>query len=148
MSTLERAIAIAAAAHAGQVDKAGAPYIDHPAVPRARYLSELDKVPEDLSNYVLKPLFSFAGSGVKVDVTDADYHSLEAGLRSAAQDTGGLYVKTNDFPEAALRRVRAALSGHYVLTFDPPPGRRGSHSFRLTLPGRRGTVISRTGYAD
>lgn len=30
MSTLERAIAIAATAHAGQVDKAGAPYILHP----------------------------------------------------------------------------------------------------------------------
>jgi len=30
MSTLERAIEIAAAAHAGQVDKAGQPYILHP----------------------------------------------------------------------------------------------------------------------
>lgn len=30
MSTLERAIAIAAAAHAGQLDKAGRPYILHP----------------------------------------------------------------------------------------------------------------------
>ena len=30
MATLERAIAIAAAAHAGQVDKAQAPYILHP----------------------------------------------------------------------------------------------------------------------
>lgn len=30
MSTLERAIAIAAKAHEGQVDKAGAPYILHP----------------------------------------------------------------------------------------------------------------------
>ncbi len=48
------------------------PYIDHPAVPRARYLSELDAAPEDLSGFVLKPLFSFAGSGVKVDVTAAD----------------------------------------------------------------------------
>ena len=30
MATLERAIAIAAKAHAGQVDKAGAAYILHP----------------------------------------------------------------------------------------------------------------------
>jgi GTP diphosphokinase / guanosine-3',5'-bis(diphosphate) 3'-diphosphatase len=30
MSTVERAIAIAAAAHAGQIDKAGQPYILHP----------------------------------------------------------------------------------------------------------------------
>jgi GTP diphosphokinase / guanosine-3',5'-bis(diphosphate) 3'-diphosphatase len=30
MSTLERAIIIAAEAHAGQVDKVGAPYVQHP----------------------------------------------------------------------------------------------------------------------
>lgn len=30
MSTLRRAIEIATQAHAGQIDKAGAPYIDHP----------------------------------------------------------------------------------------------------------------------
>jgi hypothetical protein len=48
------------------------PYIDHPAVPRARYISELDTIPDDLSRYVLKPLFSFAGTGVRVDVTRED----------------------------------------------------------------------------
>jgi hypothetical protein len=58
------------------------PYVDHPAVPRARYVSELDKVPEDLDRFVLKPLFSFAGAGVKVDVTEADLASIQSADRS------------------------------------------------------------------
>ncbi|MHB8879766.1 MAG: hypothetical protein ACYC8T_39260 [Myxococcaceae bacterium] len=45
------------------------PFINHPSVPRARFLSELKELPEDLSRYVLKPLFSFAGAGVVIDVT-------------------------------------------------------------------------------
>lgn len=57
------------------------PFIDHPAVPRARYLSDLDKTPEDLSRYVLKPLFSFAGSGVNVDPTPADLAAVPEGQR-------------------------------------------------------------------
>jgi hypothetical protein len=48
------------------------PYIDHPAVPRARYLSDITEPPRDLERYVLKPLFSFAGAGVIVDVTPED----------------------------------------------------------------------------
>jgi (p)ppGpp synthase/HD superfamily hydrolase len=42
MSTLERAIVIAAEAHAGQVDKAGAPYVLHPLRMMLR-VSSLDK---------------------------------------------------------------------------------------------------------
>jgi hypothetical protein len=57
------------------------PYIDHPAVPRARYVSELDRVPDDLERFVLKPLFSFAGSGVKVDVTAGDIDAIPAAER-------------------------------------------------------------------
>ncbi|MFT3773187.1 MAG: hypothetical protein QM820_48025 [Minicystis sp.] len=52
------------------------PYINHPAVPRARYVSDLDRIPDDLERYVLKPLFSFAGSGVKVDPTRADIENI------------------------------------------------------------------------
>ena len=48
------------------------PLLDHPAVPKATPLSLLKEVPADLENYVLKPLFSYAGAGVKVDVTPAD----------------------------------------------------------------------------
>jgi (p)ppGpp synthase/HD superfamily hydrolase len=52
--TLERAIAIAAVAHEGQVDKAGAPYILHPlrmmlavTTPEARMAAVLHDVVED-----------------------------------------------------------------------------------------------------
>ncbi len=49
------------------------PFVRHAAVPRARTLREIGTdVPADLSRYVLKPLFSFAGAGVKVDVTKED----------------------------------------------------------------------------
>lgn len=54
MSTLERAIAIAAEAHAGQVDKAGTPYILHPLrvmlrldTPEGRITAVLHDVIED-----------------------------------------------------------------------------------------------------
>ena len=45
------------------------PGLKHPLVPEARLLSDFDHAPDDLDRWVLKPLFSFSGSGVKVDVT-------------------------------------------------------------------------------
>ncbi|WP_437662945.1 hypothetical protein [Sorangium sp. So ce1182] len=58
------------------------PYIDHPAVPRARTLDAIERVPADLERYVLKPLFSFAGSGVKVDVTPEHIAAIPEAERS------------------------------------------------------------------
>lgn len=57
------------------------PYVEHRAVPRARFLSELEEIPEDLERYVLKPLFSFAGAGVKIDVTREDIAAVPASQR-------------------------------------------------------------------
>jgi len=57
------------------------PFIDHPTVPKARYLDEFTELPPDLENYVLKPLFSFAGSGVVVDVTKEAIDAVPAALR-------------------------------------------------------------------
>jgi hypothetical protein len=60
------------------------PFLDHPAVPRTRLLSEIDPLPPDLStNYVLKPLFSFAGGGVNVAPTEADVAAIPPALRGA-----------------------------------------------------------------
>jgi hypothetical protein len=45
------------------------PFIHHPYVPQTRFLSEVTELPADLENYVVKPLFSFAGQGVIIDIT-------------------------------------------------------------------------------
>jgi hypothetical protein len=58
------------------------PFLDSPYVPKTYFLHELTAIPEDLENYVLKPLFSFAGAGVKFDVTRADVDAIPDSERS------------------------------------------------------------------
>jgi hypothetical protein len=48
------------------------PGLVHPLVPEARLLSDFDRVPDDLDRWVLKPLFSFSGTGVNVSPTPED----------------------------------------------------------------------------
>lgn len=55
-----------------RISKHTLPMIRHPYVPETHYLSDIKQPPADLENYVLKPLFSFAGQGVILDVTQAD----------------------------------------------------------------------------
>jgi hypothetical protein len=45
------------------------PFIKHPYVPETFFLNRVETLPADLENYVVKPLFSFAGQGVIIDVT-------------------------------------------------------------------------------
>ena len=52
------------------------PFLRHESVPRATFVSDLDTIPDDLSGYVLKPLFSFAGGGVNVEPTRADVEAI------------------------------------------------------------------------
>jgi hypothetical protein len=58
------------------------PQLSHPTVPESRLLSDFAEAPKDLENWVLKPLFSFAGSGVKVEVTPADLDAVPPSERS------------------------------------------------------------------
>ncbi|MCW3087929.1 MAG: hypothetical protein JWQ78_1315 [Sediminibacterium sp.] len=55
-----------------RISKYTLPFIDHPYVPKTNFLNDIHELPADLENYVLKPLFSFAGQGVVIDVTKAD----------------------------------------------------------------------------
>ena len=55
-----------------RVSKFTLPFLRHPFVPPAYFLDQLKQPPADLQNYVLKPLFSFAGQGVIIDPRPAD----------------------------------------------------------------------------
>ena len=59
-----------------RISKFSLPYLDHPLVPPTRFLSDYDVWPEDISDYVLKPLFSFAGTGVIVGPGHADLDAI------------------------------------------------------------------------
>jgi len=59
-----------------RISKYTMPLLQHPNIPTSYYVNELVSIPEDLENYVLKPLFSFAGAGVIIDVTNNDIESL------------------------------------------------------------------------
>ena len=48
------------------------PFLESNYVPECRFLNEVKEIPTDLENYVLKPLFSFSGTGVKFHVTKED----------------------------------------------------------------------------
>ena len=60
-----------------RISKFTLPMIQRPYVPPTFYLNELEKIPDDLENYVLKPLFSFAGQGVIIDVSKEDLSKIE-----------------------------------------------------------------------
>jgi hypothetical protein len=53
------------------------PYLKSEYVPAAYFLHTLKQVPADLENYVLKPLFSFSGTGVKFHVTRQDIEQIK-----------------------------------------------------------------------
>src|SRR5579862_3624778 len=59
-----------------RISKFTMPLIHHPFVPKTYYLDEIKQLPSDLQNYVLKPLFSFAGQGVVIDLTKKDLDAI------------------------------------------------------------------------
>ena len=52
-----------------KISKISLPLLNGKYVPHCYFLNELEKYPDDLSKFVLKPLFSFAGLGVEVDLS-------------------------------------------------------------------------------
>ncbi|MFZ9388532.1 MAG: hypothetical protein ACO25B_11695 [Chitinophagaceae bacterium] len=60
-----------------RISKYTLPLIRHPYVPQTFFLNEVKQIPADLENYVLKPLFSFAGQGVVIDLKKEDIEKVQ-----------------------------------------------------------------------
>ena len=66
-----------------RISKYSIPYLKHPSVPRTWFLDQLPEVPADLENFVLKPLYSFAGLGVVIAPSRADIDAIPGAKRSS-----------------------------------------------------------------
>lgn len=64
-----------------RISKFSIPYLRHRCVPRTWFLDENPVIPTDNHNYLLKPLYSFAGSGIKFAPVEADIQAIPAGER-------------------------------------------------------------------
>jgi hypothetical protein len=64
-----------------RISKYSIPYLKHPSVPRTWFLDQLTEVPADLENFVLKPLYSFAGLGVVIAPSRADIDAIPSAKR-------------------------------------------------------------------
>jgi hypothetical protein len=59
-----------------RVSKFSIPYLSHPCVPKTWFLDEVTDLPKDNENYLLKPLYSFAGVGIKFAPTQSDIDAI------------------------------------------------------------------------
>ena len=59
-----------------RVSKFTMPFLKGDYIPKTKFLHQLKEMPADLENYVLKPLFSFAGQGVIIDVSKNDIQNI------------------------------------------------------------------------
>ena len=131
MSTLERAIAIAAQAHAGQIDKAGAPYVLHPLrvmlgvySTNERITAVLQGVHDNYDTDLFKHLItaSAEASGSPINGPHAVSHRVIADhLRASCFLIADGVLPSNEGRGYVLRRImrRAMRHAHILGAKDP-----------------------------
>jgi hypothetical protein len=65
-----------------RMSKFSLPFLHHECVPKTTFLDRVERIPDDLDNYVIKPLFSFAGLGVILKPTKNDLANIPKEKRS------------------------------------------------------------------
>jgi len=63
--------------HFFRISKFLLPFLNHPYIPKTQFVDQLTETPTALDKYILKPLFSFAGQGVIIDISADDIMSIK-----------------------------------------------------------------------
>lgn len=65
-----------------RLSKFSLPWFEHVSVPDTRFLCDIAALPENLNDYVLKPLYSFAGLGVKIGPSREEIEAIPESERA------------------------------------------------------------------
>jgi VWFA-related protein len=103
---------------------------------------------DDAYREAMETLSAARTSVFSLDVTDADYHSLEIGLRAVAEDTGGFYVKTHLFPDFAMTKLVQVISSYYELSIIPPPELDDEYTIKVKVDRPKTDVYVRQDHAS
>jgi VWFA-related protein len=95
-----------------------------------------------------RALLAARTSVFSLDVVKADGHSLDIGLQTIAEDTGGYFLRTFQNPEGAIRSVSESMSGYYSLFVERPNTSGQAHRITVELVSRKGLVFARSSYVD
>lgn len=116
-----------------RVSKFTLPLLHSPYVPRSFFLHELDQYPDDLENYVLKPLFSFAGQGVRIHVTREELDAIPNKQNFLLQEK----VDYHPVVQSPTGGVKAELRMMYIW----PPGHPRPELFMNLARMSRGEMV-------
>ncbi|MEP7269255.1 MAG: hypothetical protein ABI844_16665 [Saprospiraceae bacterium] len=96
-----------------RVSKYLLPYIKSDFVPETICISDLKTIPDNLNDYVLKPLYSYAGMGVVIDVKKEDIENIKEPHEWILQKKVHYIpaIKTLNIPTKAEIRMMAIWEG-------------------------------------
>jgi hypothetical protein len=98
-----------------RISKYTLPFIKSQFVPETIFLHQLKSVPTDLENWVLKPLFSFSGMGVKFNVVAGDIEAVadpENWILQKKVKYAAAVESPNEPVKAEVRMMMVWLPGH------------------------------------
>jgi hypothetical protein len=92
-----------------RISKYTLPFLKSDFIPKTDFLDTLKSYPTDLENYVLKPLFSFSGQGVKINVTQKDLDEVEDRSNYILQEKVNYVAALETLSEPAKIEIRMLM---------------------------------------